>query len=856
VSLRDLRIQMARDDRWPKASGELALKGVSLSLGQTALAAGQGALRLSLDGAQVLSLNLSGQVAAARLHAFDLDLAHPAIELNATAELAPLDQGWALIRPRLKLGGSARALQSPFAQLDGIRIRTVVASEKEPIPLSAIGFRLADLAVRGEAQVAGVTLAALSARQSQLSWDLAATRVVRGAGRAGLSAGLRGRCALQVEKLAAGDIQVDRVELTAQAEGQGLRAVGKFQRPLSVSLSLRTAAVHAAPLDLAGLRLEASSQLAALPLEELPIEVKTVVQGPRLQKILGGTDLVLPGDLQVALRASWAQVQQKLRVESLSVEEPGLFTLRAEGDFALPTRQGGLKLSTGPIVLEKVLALLPEAMRAGWPTVIGEIELGGKTQLALPEGPLDWRQLELPLDVTLRWNRIGVTLAAPALSLQDLSGLLEVQSRGMLGKQLRLQTSWSLGQARIEALGLQLSSLTGNLEAERAGLTLDARAKVALGELSAPRWLPKPLAGVSLDISGRGVEQKEWHLDRFLLQLGSLGLGVNASGRLVFPPGSREWDQMRVSSRVGLDLATPSIWTLPGQVALSGGARLSVSVDTLADGMIQTLGRMEFDNLNVIGPGFGLAGMKGSIPVTQRIAINALGAQGARDILYGQPRERVGWAVYEDALRPMMGKNRAFAIQNVRFRDLEMSNVAGSLVLAEGHLNLGNLQFVFLRGDILANADLVLSPASHRRLSLDAEMSGVDISKLGALSFAESSEVSGNLHLVLDMREKAFSATVNLTQIGRSTLQALLIALDPGKTNPGVQSLRNYLDGYDVSPRRVSLQILHGLLGMDAVLDMGLAARTAARLIAGFDGDTFRLKHLPVAGLLAKYLGF
>jgi hypothetical protein len=54
----------------------------------------------------------------------------------------------------------------------------------------------------------------------------------------------------------------------------------------------------------------------------------------------------------------------------------------------------------------------------------------------------------------------------------------------------------------------------------------------------------------------------------------------------------------------------------------------------------------------------------------------------------------------------------------------------------------------------------------------------------------------------------------------------------------------------------VSLNIRNGLLGMEVVLKMGLTAKAAAKLISGFQGNTFRLKHLPIGGMLSKYLGF
>jgi hypothetical protein len=204
----------------------------------------------------------------------------------------------------------------------------------------------------------------------------------------------------------------------------------------------------------------------------------------------------------------------------------------------------------------------------------------------------------------------------------------------------------------------------------------------------------------------------------------------------------------------------------------------------------------------------------------------------------------------------MKGKQRTFRIDRVRFEDLHLKQLTGNLELAQGRLNLGSLRLSFLEGDVLAEAAVAFAPPGTRRFNLDAQVSGVDLSGLGALQLAGSSDISGNLRLKLDMQEKVFTAATNLTKIGRSTLQALLMAMDQKESNPGVQRLRDFLNRFKVSPKRVSMNVRHGLLGMEVVFNMGFTARTAARLIQGFEGTTFKLKHLPIGGLLNKYLGF
>ena len=240
--------------------------------------------------------------------------------------------------------------------------------------------------------------------------------------------------------------------------------------------------------------------------------------------------------------------------------------------------------------------------------------------------------------------------------------------------------------------------------------------------------------------------------------------------------------------------------------------------------------------------------------ITTRPTLGLLAKKGAG----GKPKAATPGRsrAYDEALLPMKGRQRSFYIDRVRYQDLQLAQLTGNLELTSGRLNLGSLRLKFLEGDVLAEAAVAFAPPNTRRLSLDAQVSGVDLSGLGALQLAGSSDISGNLRLTLDMGEKVFTASTNLTQIGRSTLQALLVAMDPAESNPGVQNLRRFLNRFKVSPKRVSMDIRHGLLSMEAVMNMGFTARAAAKLIQGFHGDTFKLKHLPIGGMLNKYLGF
>jgi hypothetical protein len=254
-----------------------------------------------------------------------------------------------------------------------------------------------------------------------------------------------------------------------------------------------------------------------------------------------------------------------------------------------------------------------------------------------------------------------------------------------------------------------------------------------------------------------------------------------------------------------------------------------------------------------------LTAIRGAIPVGQTVQIAP-----AVQLLSGHEGAATGTATgdrpsraYEEALLPMKGRQRSFSIGSVRAGDIEIRGLSGNLELSGGTLTLGNLRFGLLSGDFLADARYTFAPAGVRRLALDAEMTGVDLAELGALSLGGSSEISGNLRLQLDAAGRAFATSVNLTQIGRSTLQAVLVALDPKETNPGVMELRKFLGKHKVSPKRVSLRVRHGQLRLEVRFHpMSIGARAVARLIKWFRGETFRPDPIPIGWLVSKMLGW
>ena len=295
---------------------------------------------------------------------------------------------------------------------------------------------------------------------------------------------------------------------------------------------------------------------------------------------------------------------------------------------------------------------------------------------------------------------------------------------------------------------------------------------------------------------------------------------------------------------------------LPGGMTIRGAAELSLGVKSEQGGVLRTEGRVAFEDFTAAGHGFALEGASGAVPVLQYLRVRPEPVLLARGGGGRTADATARSSAYDQALRPLKGQARSFAIREVRFKDLVVTKLSGNLELAAGILSLGSLRFGFLGGDVVADTTVVFAPPERRRLALDAEMSGIDLSRLGALNLAGTSDVSGNLRLGVDWNQRDVTTAFNLTRIGRSTLQALLLAMDPGEANPGLLAFRDFLDRYEVSPKEVNLDMRHGLLSMRTKLQMGPLARAAAGFVQGFSDDTFSLTHIPVGNLLAKYLPF
>jgi hypothetical protein len=659
-----------------------------------------------------------------------------------------------------------------------------------------------------------------------------------------------------------GQIRTPKVDLSLSGSGKLLD--DRFEKPFGVRLTVHTRTVQSGPASLESLDLVIKTRIAGLMPSTLPIEMKTNLHGAKLSQP-DSTTLNLPDPVRLSLFGNIKPKKNWLGLKTLSIELEELLTFSANGEFNWQELDTNLAWNISPFELQKLVNLLPAGIESKVPRLSGKLGLEGKLVGRLPEKSFSIHQLPFFAESRIHLKGISTKLTELDIELDKVSG--QVLLVGGQGKEKKTSVDVHLTlqkfikgieQVDLKAAGISLALKSSGDENVQALQSLLGVARFEHELLARPISASKLVA--DLEILGF----KDLDFKRLQLDLPSLGLSLGGSLQGVFPRGSKKLSDVRGSGEIWAGFDSKTAVEMPGRVFVKGKTNVSVKVRSGTDhpGIFIGEGKAVFSGLDVLGDAFSIENMQGGIPVSQSVDINngfALLAQKQVALGDDDPNQTKRSKTYDDALRPLKGSGRSFSINKAKFRDIQIDNLSGNLELYNGRLSLGSLRFVFLSGDVLADSVYEFAPADTRRITLDAVMSGVDISSLGELSLTTgASDINANLHLTSDWVQRSFSASVNLTQIGRSTLRALLVSLDPTESNSGIQDLRSTLQKQKIAPKRVSLTVRRGQLGMKVLFDLGgLMVQTMVGLIDGFKGETYTLPEpLEIGGVLQKYLGF
>ncbi|NMB75933.1 MAG: AsmA family protein [Myxococcales bacterium] len=636
--------------------------------------------------------------------------------------------------------------------------------------------------------------------------------------------------------------------------GGGMAGV-KLRRPLQARLEAKCeeASIEggtSGAVRLGGLALAGRLEVSALA----PLALSGDLSGESAALELSLTDgRWAPGKVRFEGRGRLAD--ERVTVETFRLDVPALANAAVKGAANYFAGDLGAKAHLAPVRIETLLAALPAPWTAGLPAVRGEVELdaafsGKIATIALdPSGALPAARIEVLL------RGLEAALAQPALEIAGLSGRILAQSDPTRQTQ-EVNVNFTLENLRGPALalsGLSLALMGSGTGLDELGLK--GSLKAARVEHSALAHLD--LSKISLSFDARLLGRKEVWFREIALDVPSLKSHLTAAGQGVWPGSADRLSELKASGTVRYRFDSDEPVRFAQSLAVRGKAALEATLESLS-GNAELSGKLSFDGADAEVGALSISGMRGVLPVRQRFryfpAFEMFGKQSPGAPLVD--RQPTGTSrAYDEALRPLRGEERRFFIERVKAGELAFSQVSGALAVEEGRLSLDRLAFSFLGGDVLARMQVVYAPADLRSFSLEGEMSGMDLSRLGGFG-AGASEVAGTVKLGANLRTRDIGASFHLTQIGYSTLEALLQALDPAQANPGISRLRKFLDRFKVAPRIALLDLSMGRLNMEVRFDMGIAARAASGLIEGFTGDTYRLPPLPVGGLLEKYLRF
>ncbi|MBW1808328.1 MAG: AsmA family protein, partial [Deltaproteobacteria bacterium] len=856
----------------PKATASLVLDQVNLALAGLSVKNASGKVGLAFDP-EILggSYEIDGGISAALIKGVDWQVGETNLQFGSSGTIKSQPDDWQINEPRLTFKTAAKMIELAGLRFGPSQLSGRLYSSGEPIRITEdeILFPVAQLKAKGASS--SLRRAGLLVRAPGLALDLKVENPAHSPPAGWSAAKLNARLQVQAQRVALAGLVVNRPSMTTDLQGWGVVTDKRFKKPARIQLKLRTGAVMFKGVTIQAIQGHSNLSLPGPSISKLPISTNLVVDGLAVEEeLLFGSGsssnegfvvppFTVPGQVRLDYQGVVAPAQGQVRLDRLTTSIGDLVSVSATGELDLFDGQSVIDLHVAKFTLDRVLAVLPTGFSKMLPGLSGQLEIKSSLRGRLAAAEISLEKMPLDIELTVFLRGVGLARAFYGLNVRGLSGQVKITLPKSDRRNIQARLNLTFSKIGLSSGLPEISNVSLALDARVDGSDLSLKGRAGASKLGVGKLLPHPLTDIKLTFDSRLLGMKDLRLANLRLELPSLGFDLDMDGRITRRPETHWLAGSNVSCRLKARLRSNKPISLPGHITCAGEAEVDLAVESVGQGILETRGKIAFSGLDLQGSNFVLQGMQGGVSTVQLIAwypsFGLLATSPTDPQPKGQPLKSTQSRAYDEALRPMKGQERTFSIKKVQYQDLVFENLTGNLELGRGRLSLGSLRFGFLEGDVLADAGFVFAPRGKNQFTLDAEMSGVDLAGLGALSLTGSSDISGNLRLALNRSEKTVAIAVNLTQIGRSTLQALLVVLDPTESNPGVMELRGFLTNYKVSPKRVSLNIRHGLLDMEVVLKLGMAARAVAGLIKGFKGDRFPLKHLPIGGLLSKYLG-
>ncbi|MBX3270618.1 MAG: hypothetical protein KF729_10170 [Sandaracinaceae bacterium] len=256
------------------------------------------------------------------------------------------------------------------------------------------------------------------------------------------------------------------------------------------------------------------------------------------------------------------------------------------------------------------------------------------------------------------------------------------------------------------------------------------------------------------------------------------------------------------------------------------------SADSGDGSLFRVHATVRLEDVDVALPELGLAveGVRASVPVEEALEWTA---EGGFAVVPNTERNPFARVRFQD-VQAFMREDSHVEVRRVRWRDLELGPIAGSLEVDRNVFIVRSVRVE--RGPALITGQLVVDylPGAER-LQFRGNVTGLRTE-------GSDDPLDANAAIVFDPARLEVDGRVQIVRIGGAHLRELLDMLDPFRENPSLNTLRTTLDfGY---PERVRLGLSRGLMSMHVELGGPLGSLLQIGEIRGIALGPFMTRHV------------
>ncbi len=602
----------------------------------------------------------------------------------------------------------------------------------------------------------------------------------------------------------------DLDQLTFLLSSKYQKLNGAFQGTMGVSTKLSDLqAKKNLTLDALNLILKSSFQGNVSPTFQ-PLKVRSQEQLQVTLQNVGFIDQSLTAmlpSLKLVLNTKEDLIKQDYIVERLKVISKDILDLNMQGRFSQATQQFKINLQAPLIHIGNALPFFSGPLMKGMDSINpkGWVEFTMQADGRIPEKS-DLEKLVLPVGLK------------STLRLHDLAG-------GIAGYQLQ-------GGKGTLAVGYS----------PNASPQTQFTTNMQINRIQLPDTLPlKELTDTALQFTMTSPDLNEVHLDS--LHLTSQGIDLSTKAALVglraflasstTPLGTqlaKLYVQMNTQLEVNLEPLQHALQTF----GLSGRGKALVEMDLYKQeqGTLKTSIHVNGEKLSILKEGTKLKNMNGGLHIRKSLHWNPSNANTSSPKSF-LPSDRIA------QLKTYSGKGQQIAIDEFTFGPLIIQNLSTHVAFQEHVFRIQNLAMNLLGGGIGGN--IAIAVEHPLRLTTNLEIAHLDINELMTKNerISGDSKIAATLAVDARLQDETgaidlsrLTCQINITHIGKESLDRLLVFLDPEGSNPTLSNARAQLQL--ANPSHVRIDIARGQLNLHIEFQGSLI-------------PTFTLNRIPIA---------